>query len=261
MRSRICSSSLLGCQPTLSQLAEIWELALRGIENHERKVSLTHLVGEKERITSQDLDELVQEAGSPDALSNLTLSGIQDNPHREVLIQVGPGRSTSVTIEAEDHTWAIGRHTEVMEKLNNTRRWYAPGDPVKFASWPERKKAPPFTLKRAVLGPIYVVLAAAAALLSLAVVEIYVGLIIEPTYLVVKNISHHRVIQFGGILLEFVSLTVICITVYAVIKVLMASKSKVVIRRERVWTTNRIALVGILAGVVAAIASVLALFK
>ena len=114
MRSRICSSSLLGCQPTLSQLTEIWELALRGFGSHECKVSLTHLVEDRERIFSEDLNELVREARSPDVLKNLTLGAEQDNPHQEVLIQIGPGRTTSVTVEAQDHTWAIGRHTDVI---------------------------------------------------------------------------------------------------------------------------------------------------
>ena len=261
MRSRICSSSLSGCQPTLSHLTEIWELALRGFGSRERKVSLTHLVGDRERVVSQDLNELVREAGSPAVLNNLTLSAEQDNPHQEVLIQIGPGRDTSVTVEAQDHTWAIGRHTEVMEKFNNTRRWYSPGKPVKFLSWPEKAKSSPLTLKRAILGLVGIVLATASALLMLLIVEAYTALIIMPTYLLVKRISHHQAVPFGGALLEFVSLAVICATLYAVALVLLASKSKVIIRHKKSWTKGRIALVGTVAGVIAAIASVLALFK
>lgn len=197
MRSRICTSSLLGCQPSLSQLTEIWELALRGFGSRESQVSLTHLVEDRERVVSQDLNELVREAGSPDVLNNLTLSAKQDTPHREVLIQIGPGRDTSVTVEAEDHTWAIGRHTEVMERLNNTRRWYTPGDPVKFQSWPEKFKAPPLTLKRAGSGLAGIVVVPVVALLLLLVFLIYAALIIVPTELLINRISHHQTVHSG----------------------------------------------------------------
>jgi hypothetical protein len=261
MRSRICSSSLLGCQPTLSQLTEIWELTLYGLESAERKVSLTHLVGDRERVVSQDLKELVREAGSPDVLNNLTLSAEQENPHREVLIQIGPGRDTSVTIEAQDETWAIGRHTQVMEKLNDTRRWYTPGEPVKLLSWPEKSKARPLTLKRAILGLVGIVLAVAGALLLVVLVEVYLAIAIVPTYNLVRAISHHQAIYFGGVLLEIISITVVCATLYGLIIVILSSKSKVVIKHKKFWDKGRIALVGTLAGVIAAIASVLALVK
>jgi hypothetical protein len=218
-------------------------------------------VEDRERVVSEDLNELVREAGSPDVLNNLTLNAEQDNPHQEVLIQIGSGRTTSVTVEAQDHTWAIGHHTEVMEKFNNTCRWYTPGEPAKFLSWPVKVKAPPFTLKRAVLGLGGIVLAITGALLLLVVAEAYTALTILPTYLTVKKLSHHRDVPFGAVLLDFISLTVVCATIYAIVLVLMASKSKVIIRHKKFWTNGRIALIGTLAGVIVAITSVLALFK
>ena len=261
MRSRICSSSLLGCQPTLSQLTEIWELTLRGIENHEREISITHLLGDNERVVSQDLDELVREAGSPDVLDNLTLSAKQDAPHREVLIQVGPGWRTLATIEAEDHTWAIGRHTEVMEKLSKSRKWYAPGAPKSSLSWPAKRNRPPSPLRRAIEILIAIPLALAGAFLAFAIALFYLALIIEPTTLIVQRIKHHQIIPFGGVLVEVVSLAVICATLYAITITIMAGTSKVIIHRKKFWTPNRAVLIGTLAGVVGAAASVMALLK
>jgi hypothetical protein len=263
MRSRICSSSLVGCQPSLSQLAEIWDLALRGVDNQERQVSLTYLIEDRERIVSQSLDALIKEAESPKVLENLTLSARQYDPHREVLIQVGPGRKTLVTVEAEDHTWAIGRHTEVMERLSKTRKWYAGGEPAKFLSWPEKgvRKEPLFSVKNAAMLVSAWVIAAVAVVATLVIAELYIGIVYLPTYLVVQAIRHHRDILFGGILLEFSSLAVISATVYVIGVAIAGTKSKVIIQPKNFWSKRRVAVISTLAAVIAAIASILALFK
>jgi hypothetical protein len=261
MRSRICSSSLSGCQPTLSQLTETWELALHDIENDERKVSLTYLLGDNERIVTRDLDELVREAGSPNTLNNLILNVTQETPHREVLIQIGPGRRTLVTIEAEDHTWAIGRHTEVMEKLNKTHKWYALVSPARPVSWPEKRMNRSSALRNTLIALIAIPLGFAGAILLVAVATAYIAIVYEPTALIVQESKHHESIHPGNIILEFVSLAVICVTFYAATMSIMAGTSKVIIHREKFWSPNRLVLIGTLAGIVAAIASVLALLK
>jgi hypothetical protein len=244
-------------------MAATWDLALCGIDGPDRQVSLVHLVEDRERITSETLERLVEEAGSPATLGNLTMSARQPSPHREVLIQLGPGNATIVTVEAEDNTWAIGRHTEIMERLNSARKWYSLGKPAKFLNWPSQKKKPkpgPLSLIKS-LGALAVSLVGGFALLAL--IEVYVASIVFPPYLLVRHIADHQKFSAVGAALELLwSAIVIVGTVWLIILVLRASRSKVIIAaHEPFFSSIRLAIIGAVTGIILAIAAVLALFK
>jgi hypothetical protein len=262
MRSRICSSTISGCQPTASRISKIWDLALRGIDEAKRELTLTYLVQNRERITATDLDSLIKEAESPEVLDNLTLNARQRDPHRDVLIQIGPGKDTSVTVEAEDHTWAIGRHTEIMEALYSTRKRYAPGKPPKYISWPDSRR--PNKQSIAKRSALFIVTGVGTVIVTFALwiaLTIYVALIVEPPYILIDRAIHHESIHARTKAFVIVSLALICVTVYLVAAAFFANQSKVIIHKKTFWTKSRIASSGVIAAVVSALAAVLALLK
>jgi hypothetical protein len=242
-------------------MSKIWDLALRGIDEVKRDVTLTYLVQSKEKITATDLDSLIKEAESPNVLDNLTLSARQGDPHRDVFIQIGPGRDTLVTVEAEDHTWAIGRHTEIMEALNTTRRRYTPGKPPKYVSWPTSWAKEQTTGKRTAApflswaGGLIVSIAMGTLLLFYAI------LLVEPPVILIQRAVTHQPINTITKVFAFVSFALICATLYFVAAAFFASQSKVIIHERTFWTKNRIAGAGVIAAAVSAIAAVLALLR
>ena len=128
-RGRVC-----GYRPTREQLEEILELAQRGIEENSF-ANLKYSQGDQEiyshgnqgKILSENLSEIIREAGNPDELNNLYFSVNQDSPARRVDIQIGSGNWTTYLIESDDPTWAYGRYHEITERLLANRSLYAKG--------------------------------------------------------------------------------------------------------------------------------------
>jgi hypothetical protein len=135
-RTKSRSSSLSGCRPDIEQLSDAWEIALSGVNSEQRDVSLTYRKRdrnldnglESERVTAHDLKSIIDEAGKPARLSNLTLTASQDAPSREVIIKIGPGKHTIIFVEAEaaDYAWVSDTHKELLGKFRDTQKWYAP---------------------------------------------------------------------------------------------------------------------------------------
>ena len=127
MRYKNCFTSLRGCQPTLEQLAKAWHQVVQGLVGQERCIELTHLIEpetyelqsqfgillrrQSERVESIDLSSLAEDIGDWHSIKNLTLSAYQQTPYRRALIEIGPGKETTVKFEAvaDDHAWVVTR--------------------------------------------------------------------------------------------------------------------------------------------------------
>ena len=144
-----------GYRPTTDQLQDMLELAQRGIDEAGSTAKLTYSQGDLEfypkgnlnRISPDNIDEIIAEAGRPEELNNLSFSVSQADPSRHVGIDIGPGAWTDYRIESADQTWAYGRYHELTDKLLQQRGFYtkfrspAPeileegGDKWKSAPW------------------------------------------------------------------------------------------------------------------------------
>ena len=121
-----------GYRPTRSQFEELLELAQRGIDG-DSAASLRYSQGDLEiyseddlrRVTPDDLDAIIREAGDPEELTNLTFCIGQDSPVRMVTIVIEPDDWTMYEVESEDQTWAFGRYHELTEKLLGDRSLYS----------------------------------------------------------------------------------------------------------------------------------------
>ncbi|WP_157430031.1 hypothetical protein [Actinomadura oligospora] len=249
-RSRICTGELQGCRPTLEQLSEIWSLALKGFDNPDKKILLTHFIKSRERVRQDTLEALAQEAGNPATLDNLTLKANQEIPLREIEIQIGMGRLTSVTVEADDHTWAIGRHTELMERFLKTRKPYAFGS-IRVPEWPKSSPKKASTLRSGLeflASLIFGLPIAAAAFLAV------VFLVAVPVHLVNALIHGRHVTNVAALTFPFELVALAGVIVFIMIA-FRHSRSAVIIRYEPAVTPLRITMITATTGVVAVIIS------
>lgn len=121
-----------GYRPTRSQLEEMLDLAQRGIDG-DSQANLTYSQGDLviypednlKRVTPDDLDEIIRQAGEPEELSNLSFAIAQESPVRALAIEIRSGDWTEYVIESEDQTWAYGRYHELTEKLLSDRSLYS----------------------------------------------------------------------------------------------------------------------------------------
>jgi hypothetical protein len=128
-RGRVC-----GYRPTREQLEGILELAQKDIDGNS-VANLKYSHGDEEvyshgnhgKILSDNLSEIIREAGNPDELNNLYFSISQDSPARRVDIQIGSGDWATYLIESDDQTWAYGRYHELTEMLLANRSLYSKG--------------------------------------------------------------------------------------------------------------------------------------
>ncbi|KAB2380660.1 hypothetical protein [Actinomadura montaniterrae] len=259
-RSRICTGELEGCRPTLEELSNLWNLALKGFDSPDKEVELVHFIKDRERVRQKTLIELIREAGEPALLDNLTLKAHQDSPLREVEIKIGPGRATSVTVEAEDHTWSIGRHSEIMEKLLHTRKWYALGDRTR-PEWPKGKKRRGVgELAKDFLLFALQMLISIPALLALL---FFFALLIAVPAAIVRNIidpRHNSVTGFVATAfpLELIFFLVVGISWYTVIK---NSRSAVVVRAEPIITPLRLTIIATTTTVIGTVVAIVAAMR
>lgn len=113
--TRVRQGRIQGFQPDLQTLESIWELACRGFsEGSITNIECRH--GER-RLTGTSLTKILSRATGTPLLNDIELRAKQEQPRREVSLKIGPGRWTTHSVEAEDHTWALGRHAELMERL------------------------------------------------------------------------------------------------------------------------------------------------
>lgn len=113
--TRVRQGRIQGFQPDRQTLESIWELACRGFS----KDSITSIEcrhGER-RLTGTNLAKTLSRATGTPLLNDIELHAKQEQPRREVSLKIGPGRWTVHSVESEDHTWALGRHAELMERL------------------------------------------------------------------------------------------------------------------------------------------------
>lgn len=247
----------MGCRPSLEELSSIWELALRGIDGPDKKTLLVHFVEDRERIRQETLDALVQEANEPATLDNLTLNAQQNDPLREIEIQIGPGRETSVTVEAEDHTWAIGRHAEIMERLTKTRKWYAMGD-GSIPEWPKKKQEKTDSLLAQSLKLIFNLAVGAPAAFMVYIALLF--LVAAPVFMV-DGMIHHKHITGLAVALFAIDLAIIVAAIFLALLVVKDSKSMVVIRPEPLITTSRIAIVTTATAIIGAVSAIIGVVK
>ena len=253
-RTRICTGALVGCQPRWRNLEQAWTLALRGIDNN-RDILLTHIVEGREIVREETLEKLRSEAGDPVILDNLALKVAQQSPFRVIEIKIGPGRITSVTVEAEDHTWAIGRHTEIMEKLVKTRRRLALGS-GSVPNWPKSRSMSLGSLSRSVVKAV----SGMALGVLIGIFLIYLaGLVYWPPYQIIWGLSHHKAIPHGDIIRVPFSIAILAIVFAVILTMISASKSRVIVHDKPFWTSSRTAIIASIAAVVSALAGVVAL--
>jgi hypothetical protein len=173
----------------------MWQLALGGVDGKDREILLVHSIQGRELIRQHDLGNLLQEADNPPVLENLSLTARQESPFREIKMEIGPGRLTSVTVEAEDHTWAIGRHIEIMEMLAKTRsRWAA--ENADIPEWPKKggKKYHfnPISVGTA-LGAIAAV--SVGSVLGVALLALAATFVFDVPYYLIRDLTHHEKIE------------------------------------------------------------------
>lgn len=217
---------------------------------------MTHIINGSEIVREQTLEKLKLEAGDPASLDNLNLKIMQESPVCEIEIQIGPGRMTSVSVEAEDHTWAIGRHTEIMESFTKTRAKWAFGAD-RIPQWPKRRSISP--------GQAAVTFVKNAgnwggALLSLLLFLVIFGFIIGPPSVIAFSLSHHRAIPHATMIrLPFTAACIAIVTVMSC-RIATVSKSKIIVRDKSFWTSNRTAMIASIAAVLSAFAGIVSLF-
>lgn len=255
-RTRICTGELVGCQPRWQNLEDLWALALKGIDNSDRDITLTHIIEGREIVREQTLEKLRAEAGDPVTLDNLALKAAQKSPLRNVEISIGPGRVTSVSVEAEDHTWALGRHTEIMEKLVKTRGRLALGS-GNVPQWPERGSVSLGSLARGTFKAVISVVVSVVILISAAFLG---GLVYWPIYQIIWSPVHHKAIDHKEIILVPFSVMIMAIFVAVVFMTIVASDSKVIVQDKPFWTSSRTAMIASIAAVVSAFAGIVGLF-
>ena len=219
MRYKSRSSSLSGCQPDIRQLSDAWEIVLPGVNSQEREVSLMYRkrdtnsenVLESERVTAYDLRSVVDEAGEPARLSNLTLTASQKVPSREVIVKIGPGRRTNIFVEAEaaDYTWMTNTHKELLEKFRETQKWYAPS-----GWWKVGRKLT--SLSNSLPALVSLILFAALALLILFVGAYYYFIVIQVPYELIAGLVRHEKWSKSDTFYLLSSLAVIAVTLQAI---------------------------------------------
>jgi hypothetical protein len=255
-RTRICEGRMIGCQPAIDELSELWELSLRGVDSPDRELLLTHDIAGRERVRQENLEKLVKESGDPSNFSNVTLAARQRNPYRDIQIQLGPGYWTSVVVEADDHTWAIGRYSEIMEHLARTRKALAMGQ-GHVAGWPKRR---PHPVRNAANGFVRFIgsgiLAIGIALAGLVALWI----LLDPIRLGIYAAHHNDYVPVGDIYLLPFSIGLVAGLGFFVNAVIRASQAKVTIHAKPLWTAPRIAAITTVTAVVGAITGIVALF-
>lgn len=255
-RTRICTGELVGCQPSWQSLEEIWNTALRGVDGQDREILLTHIIRGSEVVREKTLDKLQTEAGDPPVFDNMILQANQESPLRDIKITIGPGRVTSVSVEAEDHTWAIGRHTELMERLVKTRAKYALGS-NRVPQWPRRR---PLTLWGAAVAlasaAFALVLSIAATLAVIFLADIVYG----APYIIVTSLVHHDHVPRDAIIVLPFSIAIMAVAIAAICMTVAASKSKVIANATPIWTANRSGAISVGAAAVSAFTGIIALF-
>jgi hypothetical protein len=254
-RTRICAGELAGCQPRWKELEDIWALSIRGINSHGSDILMTHIINSKEVVREQTLQELGSVSDDPAVLNNLNLKFTQKSPVCAIEIRIGPNHITSVTVEAEDHTWAIGRHTEIMEKLLKTRGKLALGSGY-APEWPRRL---PVTLGSLVSGFAKGVVGFVATPLLFLLVFLILGLAIVPPFVAVDSLYHHESIPHGTMIRLPFSVTCIAIIIVIAYMTTAASRSKVVVRAQPFWNSSRTAMIGSIAAAVSALVGVVSI--
>lgn len=236
-RIRICTGELIGCQPSWRELEDIWALALHGIGADHREILLTYAVNSREIIREETLEKLRAEAGDPIVLDNLTLKVIRQSPICSIVISIGPGRITAVSVEAEDHTWAIGRHSEIMERLLRTRKKHALG-PNHVPQWPVRRR-------RSIGGTARSLAQTMGAMVSAPIIAIsaylYASLIYGPAYQIIMDRVHHKRVPHRFIVLAPFSVTAVAVAVIIAFIIAKACKSLIVVQSRPIWDSNRAA--------------------
>jgi hypothetical protein len=254
-RVRICAGELIGCQPSWRELEDIWMLALNGIGSDNRESLLTHTVNGREIIREETLEKLLTEAGDPVILDNLSLKLVKHSPACSVEIEIGPGRVTFVSVEAEDHTWAIGRHSEIMERLLRTRKKYALG-PSYIPQWPIRRK---YSIGGVVRSFAQAIGSVVGALVLLILAYIYVNLIYGPIYQIITDYMHHEQVPHRFIILAPFSVTAAAAAVIVALMVAKACKSMVVVQSRPLWNSNRVTILTSATAVISALTGIVAL--
>jgi hypothetical protein len=219
MRYKKCVTSLRGCQPTLEHLGKAWHQVLQGFDCSERCVELTYRIEsptadeverrfglsprqESERIESAELGELADDVGDWHRLDNLTLSALQEEPYRRVLIQVGPGPDTAVEFEAvaDDH-WMMASYEKLVKDLALSQRFYKIGRDLSNALQ---------SLPALLVALVWVVASVACALIAYGALVA----LVDPLYNVIhtliqgKTPSDSRIL---ALLWSFVVVLLICL--------------------------------------------------
>lgn len=127
------SRRVQGYRPSRRQLEELLALAQKGIEENAIARLESHQGDEQfytrrgiGKVESDNLSEMISDAGNPAKLSNLHFSIDQTSPpSRSVEVYIGPGDWTDYRVESDDQTWALGRYHELTDKLLADRTWYA----------------------------------------------------------------------------------------------------------------------------------------
>jgi hypothetical protein len=216
-----------------------------------------HFVEGREEIDQTSLMGLVSEADSPASLDNLTLTTRQDSPLREVTIQIGPGKETHVTVKADDHTWALGRHTEIMERLNKTRKWYAAGD----AHVPEWPKKPDKARRAAAIRFIITVIQITIGLPVALALCLAAAFVIDIPYIVGYRLIHHQAITGILLTLLFIDLVAISGIIFAISMSFAASRSRVIVSIQPFLTPGRISAITATTAMIGAITAIIGIIR
>jgi hypothetical protein len=169
-----------------------------------------------------------------------------------------------VTVEAEDHTWAIGRHTELLERLTEAQPWYGPrkaNSPTR-SSKPVADMKPHHLLIRSLRRTFEVTIAVVVGFLAIVLaIGLTAQLLIGPAYQIGNAIFHSHSISHTELAKLPASLLVLLFIVGIASIEIAGRQSKVIIRRKPLLSPTRIAAVTATTAIVVAVTTVLALFK
>ena len=270
MRYKSRSSSLSGCQLDIRQLSDAWEMVLRGVNNQKREVSLTHRKRdatsenglEYERITTRDLKSIIDEAGEPARLSNLTLTASQKAPSRttsqkvpsrEVTIEIGPGKHTKIFVEAEaaDYTWMSTTHKELLKIFRESQKWYAPS-----GWWKVGRRLTSLADSLPLL--VDLVLLSTLLVLAFFVAAYYYFIVIQVPYELISILVHNERWTTSDAFYSLTSLAVITVTTYAISFMRTHDESIVITKPPTpLLSPNRLKILKTIAAIVAFIAGII----